>query len=444
MMCVCHAWFSSAMSVPARATCPWTPSGCELLTACGWLSLCWGFQKQNGYNLLSVKQCPKILFFVQHVPLCLQYVMAEGGSLEIPITPAAGQPIAATLLQLVSPAVANASSSASSAEHALVAADVSTAHLQLLQAAPRGADGVAAVPAAALSGSSGLGSGSTVTIRIQGLAAGLYRLVLPGLALQPCRSGGAGAGWGGSSQTSHVAVHIHVLPASVQHTSAAAVAEAPSTAHEAAEVTSTGVDVACSAGPSVQQEWLYACSDSIYVATSQPALLQPSPLQQLHLSSLTCSTTAGLTLQVTGTEQQLQSAQVLLVFSRFLPDATVSAAQLLPPQLPWSTQQAPAQGFGFSPALEVQRSGWGFDGSDKEGLGYGACPQRCGGVARCSYSRDAQLDSAVAYVLQRRAWEASGGGRRPGVMLERPSLLLFPHSVRSAAVSTSVLRGKEG
>lgn len=208
-------------------------------------------------------------------------------------------------------------------------------------------------------------------------------------------------------------------------------------------MTAIGADMAFGAGPSRQQGWLYACPDSSHICGSEPALLQPSPPLQLHLSLITCSTTAGLTLEVTGTEQQLQSAQVLLVFSRFLPDSTVSAAQLLPPQLPWSTQQAPAQGFGFSQTLEAQRSGWGFDGANKEGLGFGACPQTCGALARCSYSRDAQLDSAVAYVLQRRAWEASGGGRRPGVMLDRPSLLLFPHSVRSAAVSTSVLRGKD-
>jgi hypothetical protein len=368
--------------------------------------------------------------------------MAEGKSLEIPMTPAAGQSVAATLLQLVSPAVASASSSVSSAQEALVAADISAAHLQLLQAAPQ-QDGGSSVS----SGSSGLGCGSTVTIKIKGLAAGLYRLVLPGLALHPCSRNGAGAGsqWQGSGswgvQSSYSAVHIHVLPAAVQHTPPAAAGNTRPAAEAPAE-TATGANLAGDAGPSRQQEWLYACPDSSHFCGSEPALLQPSPPQQLHLSFLTCATTAGLTLEVAGTEQQLQSAQVLLIFSRFLPDSTVNTAQLLPPQLPWSTQHTSAQGFGFSQTLEAQRSGWGFDGSDKEGLGFEACPQPCGALARCSYSRDVQLDSAVAYVLQRRAWEAAGGGRRPGVMLDRPSLLLFPHSMRSAAVSTSVLRGK--
>jgi hypothetical protein len=62
-------------------------------------------------------------------------------------------------------------------------------------------------------------------------------------------------------------------------------------------------------------------------------------------------------------------------------------------------------------------------------------------ACRCSYSTMAKLDSAVAYVLQRRQWESVTGYKRPGSLLERPSLLVLPYSIRSAAAATSVLRG---
>jgi hypothetical protein len=49
----------------------------------------------------------------------------------------------------------------------------------------------------------------------------------------------------------------------------------------------------------------------------------------------------------------------------------------------------------------------------------------CGGGERCAYSGAVRVDSSVLYVLRRRQWEAAGG-RRPGSLLPRPSLLVQP------------------
>eukprot|EP00775_Hariotina_reticulata_P004329 gene4329-4582_t len=113
-----------------------------------------------------------------------------------------------------------------------------------------------------------------------------------------------------------------------------------------------------------------------------------------------------------GTPEQLAAVQVVAVFSRFLPDDSVAAAaQLL---------HAPV-----APSLAPHH-------------------RSCGQLSRCSYSSMAKLDSAVAYVLRRRQWEATAGYKRPGSLLERPSLLVTPCSIRSAASATSVLRGGDG
>lgn len=357
----------------------------------------------------------------------LQYIIAEGSSLEVPITPPAGQTVTATLLQLVSPAIAAKAHGSSAAADAAVAADITATHLQL-QPTPLGNSNGG-------SGSSLLGCGGLTKLKVQGLKAGLYRLLLPALLLKPT-GGGVGSMWDHSVRSSSMAVHIHVLPAAVTARTAGT--------SSADRGGSAGADTTATADASTQQQWLYAGPDfsSIDSNKQQPLLLQPSLPQQLHVTSLSCFVMSGLSLQVTGPDQLLSTAQVLLVFSRFLPDSTVSAAQLLPPQLPWSTGSSPSPAFGFNPSLADQVLSWGFDGGNREGLGYGACPQPCGSPASCTYSQDAKLDSPVAYVLQRRQWEASGGGRRPGVLLDRPSLLVFPHSVRSAAAATSVLRGK--
>jgi hypothetical protein len=369
--------------------------------------------------------------------LRLQYVLTEGSTLEVPITPPPGQLVTATLLQLVSPAIANAFCGGTTASEAVVAANITSAHLQLHPApTSSSSDAVAAAGRSLL-----LGCCGTTTIKIGGLAAGLYRLVLPGVMLRPpspdgySSNGGVGSQWDQRMESSSMAVHIHVLPA------------AATAGNSVQTVSAAGDEIGVAAGAaaaddSTDERWLYAGPDHSSIDRVQPTLLQPSLPQQLHITSLTCSVTSGLSLQVAGADQLLGTAQVLLVFSRFLPDQTVQAAELVPPQLPWGTDSAPAGGFGFNLALGSQRQGWGFDSGDKRGLGYGACPQACGASSTCSFSTDTKLDSAVAYVLQRRQWEAAGGGRRPGVLLDRPSLLVFPHSVRSAAVSTSVLKGK--
>jgi len=375
---------------------------------------------------------------------CVQYVMAAGATLEIPVTPAAGQAVQASLLQLVSPSLAAG---------AAVVANISTDHLQLLNtstAADSSSSSGARGDVISSSSSSSLGCGSAVTIKVEGLAVGSYALIIPGLLLRAPSTGGSGRSWDNARcQPGAMTVDILVLPAATTTGAAAAAAAGDtrpgSATGHAAGAASHGSGPTVAGGPveaAEAQEWLYAGPDCPQISRRVPALLCASPRQQLHVTSLSCSVTSGLSLQVGGSPQQLQSAQLVLAFSRFLPDHTVQATQLVPPQLFWASGSASSQGFGYSSALDMQRQSCSFGSGDEAGLGYGCCPQACGGLARCSYSEDAKLDSAVAYVLQRRQWEASGGGRRPGVLLDRPSLLVFPHSVRSAAVSTSVLRGR--
>jgi hypothetical protein len=126
-----------------------------------------------------------------------------------------------------------------------------------------------------------------------------------------------------------------------------------------------------------------------------PTVLQPSPNKQLHIASISCSVTDGLSVQLAGTAEQLASVQLVAVFSRFLPDGTTTAAQLGAIH-----SSNGVQGFGFSQGLRAQEGGvWDGSGSE-QGLGFGQQPQYCGDYGRCSYSSAAKLDSAVAYVLQ--------------------------------------------
>jgi hypothetical protein len=154
-----------------------------------------------------------------------------------------------------------------------------------------------------------------------------------------------------------------------------------------------------------------------------PAVLQPSPSKQLHIASVFCSATGGLSVQLAGTEEQLSSVQLVAVFSRFLPDGTTTAAQLLQKILPWGDGAYGVQGFGFGQGLRAQAEGFEVGSGNEQGLGFGAQPQGCGDYARCSYSSAAKLDSAVAYVLQ-------VGGRWLQCMLlcfEQGQLLLQEH-----------------
>lgn len=387
------------------------------------------------------------------VPLGLQYVMREGGTLKVPITLAAGQSLQASLLHLVSPAVAASSNStrSSPAHEAAVAADITLTHLQLGTTTTTDAGTTGSSDSSSTAMSMGLlGCVEPRRIRIKGLAAGLYSLVLPAVLLRPPSGSQLGSNWDQGLDARHMAVHIHVLPpasadaAALTERSSAGRSDVVSTPDPAAGVQEVGQEKQEqeTTGVAVQQQWLYASPDGSNINGGEQALLQPSALRHLHITSLTCSATAGLTLKVSGSEQQLQTAQVLLVFSRFFPDESNPAVQLLPPQLPWQSPSTPSGGFGFSPSLQEQNASWGFARGLPQGLGYAGAPQSCGVSAGCSYSTDGKLDSAVAYVLQRRQWEEAGGGRRPGVLLDRPSLLVFPHSVRSAAAATSVLRGE--
>jgi hypothetical protein len=133
-----------------------------------------------------------------------------------------------------------------------------------------------------------------------------------------------------------------------------------------------------------------------------PRVLQPSPSKQLHITSVSCSAMAGLSVRLAGTAEQLSSVQLVASFSRFLPDSTVAASQLLQNVLPWGQGSSlfEPEGFGFNQGLTDQALGFGIGSGNERGLGFGAAPQLCGDFGRCSYSSAAKLDSAVAYVLQ--------------------------------------------
>jgi hypothetical protein len=322
----------------------------------------------------------------------LQYTMLVGGTLELPISPASGQTVTAKLLQLDDPGKSSSSSSScqgcyDAAAAAAIAADVSGGHLEVVTAV-----GNSAADSKSSSGSvasCSLGSAGVVTLRVRGLAAGLYCLVVPALLLQPPEQAFVGTGWNNSNNNSMI--RIRVLPsatAAVGEGSDAAAVDAEAAADTAAAAGGTAADV-----DEYETPWLWCESAGDMPG---PAVLRPSPNQQLHIASISCSARDGLSVQLAGTAEQLASVQLIAVFSRFLPDGTTTA-QLGIIHTPYGF---PGFGFGFRQGLGAQAvSVW--DGSGNEqGLGSGVQPQCCGEYGRCSYSTAAKLDSAVEYVLQ--------------------------------------------
>jgi hypothetical protein len=322
--------------------------------------------------------------------------MRVGGTLELPISPAAGQTITAKLLQLVDPEKNSSSDSScqsypAGAAAAAIAADVSSDHLEVFTAADSSSS--------SSSVASGLGSAGVVTLRVQGLAAGLYCLVVPALQLTPPEQGFVRSGWNSSSYNG--VIRIRVLPSATAAAGECSDAAALDTGAEAdaaeedtaaAADTAANVDAGGAAADVDEDPWLWFESSG---DMSGPALLQPSPHKQLHIASVSCSVTDGLLVQLAGTAEQLASVQLVAVFSRFLPDGTTTAAQLGAIH-----SLNGVQCFGFSQGLRAQAAGvWDGSGSE-QGWGFGEQPQYCGDYGRCSYSSATKLDSAVAYVLQ--------------------------------------------
>jgi hypothetical protein len=275
---------------------------------------------------------------------------------------------------------------------AAVSADISSSHLEVVT--PAAAADSATDNSSSSSGAEVLGSAGLVTLRVQGLAAGLYRLAVPALLLEPPEQAYVGSGWSSSNeeQVLNSLISIRVLP----RTAAAAAAGEGSEA--ATEDTEAAAAAAAAAAAVELPPWLWASNISYLQG---PAVLQPSPSKQLHIASLSCSATEGLSVQLAGTAEQLSSVQLLAVFSRFLPDGTITAAQLLQNTLPWGEPPLPwVSGFGFNQGLRDQASGFGICSGKERGLGFEAAPQLCGDYGKCGYSSAAKLDSAVAYVLQ--------------------------------------------
>lgn len=326
----------------------------------------------------------------------MQYTIPIGSTLDLPLNPAAGQTLSARLLQLVE--VHKGRRGPTGVLNADIHADISDSHLEILSSTDS--------PAAAADGGC-LGTGGTVILRVNGLAAGLYRLVVPSLMLEPPERGVAfgGSGWGSTHGSDDMAVHILVLPSTAASATdaeegtgvmgvdaAAADVENTGVVHEdQATAAAAPTKSAAAPGAADQPAWLWA---SALPCSDEPAVTQPSPAQQLHITSLTCSAESGLSIRLAGTQQQLGSVQLVAVFSRFLHDSTVSATQLLPQN----------QVFRFS-----AMAGYG------QGLRFGdAAPQACGDYGRCSYSKVAKLDSAVAYVLQVGCWVLTLGSTARG------------------------------
>eukprot|EP00879_Flechtneria_rotunda_P002126 GHRR01002308.1.p1 GENE.GHRR01002308.1~~GHRR01002308.1.p1 ORF type:complete len:2960 (+),score=1151.97 GHRR01002308.1:374-9253(+) len=350
-----------------------------------------------------------------------QYTMAVGGQIKLAIAAAAGQSLTACLLQLVDPAKCSNSSSCSF-ECAAIAADATAEHLQIISST--GSNGGSSHNVATGVGSICLGATSLATVRVQGLSAGLYRLIAPALLLQPPTAVFK------QLQQARQVIHIIVLPAvsaaatedtggteiDTAHAAEASGTAAPSTVSAEAAPAGDGV----SGVPQNPHTWLYAAESQ---HTAGPAVLRPSASQQLQIMSVSCSVALGLSVQLSGTVDKLASGRVLVAFSRFMPDATMQPTDLLP-----------GAGIGCETLEPFER--FGSSGA-----------QFCGDYGECKYSNSAKLDSAIAYVLQRRLWEEGRGalgGRRPGSLLERPSLLVQPRVVGSAASATSVLRGDDG
>lgn len=349
---------------------------------------------------------------LQHSPDCtigvsclcllfLQYTIAAGSDLEVPLTTALGQTLDPKLLQLLQPG--KVSSNSTSSHPQVVIADISNKHLSVTPA-----DAAAGSSSSSVAHSAMLGSSVTVVLKVRGLAPGLYRLLVPALLLQPPDQLLYSSRHEMVNSTPG-AIHIQVLPAIQAAAVAAAVQDpfvpAPATSADGCYSSSTQQTAG---SPS----WLWAGGSQL---DAPEVITQPSALTQLHMTSLSCSTTSGLSVQLAGTPDQIESAQIVAVFGRFLSDTSGISADMLHDTVPWG--------------IDVM----------------GQTPQICGGHGLCDYSSAAKLDSAVAYVLQRRQWEAKarrGCGIRPGSLLDRPSLLVMPVCKNSAASGTSVLRGR--
>jgi hypothetical protein len=224
------------------------------------------------------------------------------------------------------------------------------------------------------------------TLVIGDLPVGYYTLLLP-----------QGPGQVAGSQAGLRKVDIIVMPSAAAATAAAA-AEA-----EGGSRSQVGWEVPGRDGPEV-------------------LLVPSSPPKPLSITSASCSPSQGLAVELRGSQAQLESAQVTAVFVRHIPDTTVEAA--------------------VRPAAAVQQYG-SPEGSEGPAQGWDLPLLPCSGSGSCSYTDSVRVDSAVAYVMQRRQWRAANS-LRAGMLLERPSLLVNPRKVRNVAAATTVLRGGDG
>jgi hypothetical protein len=236
-------------------------------------------------------------------------------------------------------------------------------------------------------------------LTIQHLPAGHYLLILPGYAPE------------GSSK----GVEILVLPPAAPPATASAGGTAGG---------GGGVDDFASHSNSSNSSDIRYLYNKGLGEDDLPVLISPSLPQPLIISAAACSPAVGLHIQIQGlnptsntsdTTTEQGSAEVIAVFTRHLPDSTCQAKPLPP-----------------------DSSGSGGD------LGF--VPQwPCGGPSPAAYSNSIKLDSAIAYVLQRRQWLGRSRGKlRPGSLLERPSLLVNPKCVMSAASKVTVIKGGDG
>lgn len=239
----------------------------------------------------------------------LQYTVAAGAQLALPLRLAAGQSPAesAVLLQLALPSVSPFYTTCP--QDAPVVADITQQHLRL-QTKNDAMDSIQGTSSSRTpQPTQVLGAGDAVMLLIQGLATGAYRLIVPALWLQS-DSAAAAQGWRDEGVLKEI--HIVVLP--LISTAAAAAAPAPPCKDPAAEAVNT----------IAERKLLWAAGSS----QSPPSalLLPPSLPEQLSITSCCFSTSEGLRVKVAGSGEQLSAVQVVAVFSRFLPDESVAAA----------------------------------------------------------------------------------------------------------------------
>jgi hypothetical protein len=249
--------------------------------------------------------CPSSCFSVQ-------YTMAAGTQLALPLRLAAGQSPAesAVLLQLALPSVAPFYTTCP--QDAPVVADITQQHLRL-QIKNDAMDSIQGTSSSRTAQPTQvLGAGVAVMLLIQGLATGAYRLIVPALWLQ---SNSAAAAQGRRDEGVLKEIHIMVLPLiSTATAAAAAAAPTPPCKDAAAEAVNT----------IAERKLLWAAGSS---QSPPSALLLPLSLpEQLSITSCCFSMSEGLRVKVTGSGEQLSAVQVVAVFSRFLPDESVAAA----------------------------------------------------------------------------------------------------------------------